>query len=61
MNDSENRMSKSYKLFMLAVKHVPKSGEVWCEGSRIYMNPNQSIYSIKEAVKCIDYALKLTP
>lgn len=37
--ECENRFSNSYKLFQLAIKHVPKSGEVWCEGAKIYMNP----------------------
>ena len=25
--------------FREALKHVAKSGEVWCEGARIYLNP----------------------
>ena len=44
-----------------ALKHVAKSGEVWCEGARIYMNPTSSHFHLLNASKCLNYAVFFTP
>ena len=44
-------------VFMFALQYVAKSGEVWCEGARIYLNPT-SRYNAK---KCLNLAVYFTP
>ncbi len=29
----------AFKVFKQALYEIPKSGEVWCEGARLYMDP----------------------
>jgi len=38
-NNSKNNINAAFKIFKRAIKEVPKSGEVWCEGARLFMNP----------------------
>lgn len=47
--------------FREALKHVAKSGEVWCEGARIYMNPVSKHFHLHNASKCLNYAVFFTP
>jgi len=47
--------------FRRAVQEVPKSGEVWCEGARVYMNPLSSHFNLRRAQKCLRFAVHLTP
>mmetsp|Transcript_36067 Transcript_36067/g.92941 ORF Transcript_36067/g.92941 Transcript_36067/m.92941 type:complete len:774 (+) Transcript_36067:25-2346(+) len=47
--------------FRRAVKEVPKSGEVWCEGARVYMNPLGAFFHLGHACKCLEFAVHLTP
>ena len=49
------------KVFKRALRHVAKSGEVWCEGCRIYLNPCSSLFSPANALKCLNYAVFFTP
>ena len=49
------------KLFTKALRHVAKSGEVWCEGARIYLNPCSSLFDVRSAVKCLNFAIFFTP
>ena len=49
------------KAFRKALCHVTKSGEVWCEGARIYMNPTSSHFHLLNASKCLNYAVFFTP
>jgi len=39
----------------------PKSGEVWCEGARINMNPMFPHFNLGRAYKCLEFAVHLTP
>ena len=48
-------------VFHNALKHVAKSGEVGCEGARIYMNPTSSHFHLLNASKCLNYAVFFTP
>jgi len=43
------------------VREVPKSGEVWCEGARILMNPMVQHFHLGRAFKCLEFAVHLTP
>ncbi|KAH3765355.1 Pre-mRNA-splicing factor CLF1 [Pelomyxa schiedti] len=45
------------KVFQKALREVPKSGEVWCEGARIYLSQND----FKEAKKALKFAIQFTP
>lgn len=47
--------------FREALKHVAKSGEVWCEGARIYLNPVSKHFHLMNASKCLNYAVFFTP
>jgi tetratricopeptide (TPR) repeat protein len=49
------------KEFMLALKEVPKSGEVWCEGARIRMNPTYACFDLEKAQEYLRYAINFTP
>ena len=45
-----------------ALNEVPKSGEVWCEGARIYMNPLAvDIFDLCEAQRDLNFAIQFTP
>eukprot|EP00940_MAST-03C_sp_MAST-3C-sp2_P000391 g391.t1 len=44
-----------------ALSKAPKSGEVWCEGARILLNPTRASFNLIEARRCIDRALRYTP
>ena len=47
--------------FRQALHHVAKSGEVWCEGARIFLNPTSSSFNIKNARIALNYAVFFTP
>lgn len=49
------------KVFNQALKVVPKSGEVWCEGARIRLNPLSKLFNLDEARRYLNYAIKFTP
>lgn len=50
-----------FKGFLLALKEVPKSGEVWCEGARLRMNPFTEFYDLEQAEIYLNYAIQFTP
>jgi len=45
----------------LAFAHVPKSGEVWCEASRVHLNPLSRSFDLVIAKRCLDFAVQFTP
>ncbi len=47
--------------FKAAVQRVPKSGEVWCEGVRMSLDPSSKYFNLRTAKKCLDFALEFTP
>ena len=47
--------------FRRALCHVTKSGEVWCEGARIFLDPCCVAFSPITASKCLNYAVFFTP
>ena len=41
--DVSNRLNGpdvAYRSFLTAIRHVTKSGEVWCEGARVFLDPS---------------------
>jgi tetratricopeptide (TPR) repeat protein len=44
-----------------ALNAVPKSGEVWCEGARIHLNPFSDLFDIERARRHLHFAEKFTP
>jgi len=51
----------AYKSFMIAVNEVPKSGEVWCEGARVCLNPLSDRFNIEKAKRFLNFAIYFTP
>lgn len=49
--------AEQWAVFNLALKEVPKSGEVWCEGARICVAQR----NYKEARRYLDFAVQFTP
>jgi len=48
-------------VFQQALLEVPKSGEVWCEGARICLNPFSECFNLKAAHNFLDFAIEFTP
>ena len=48
-------------VFYGSLQCVSKSGEVWCEGARIYLNPVSKHFHLLNASKCLNYAVFFTP
>lgn len=44
-----------------ALNAVPKSGEVWCEGGRIHLNPFSATFDVDRARRHLHFATKFTP
>jgi len=44
-----------------SLKEVPKSGECWCEGARLYLNPFHPSFSVEKAAAFLQFAKVFTP
>ncbi|KAG7359705.1 expressed tetratricopeptide repeat protein [Nitzschia inconspicua] len=57
--------SEGEKAQFTSLKHalnaVPKSGEVWCEGARIHLNPFSHTFDLQRASRHLFFATKFTP
>ena len=51
----------AYRVFKQALCHVAKSGEVWCEGVRLFLNPTFSRFSLHRAAQALNFAVFFTP
>jgi hypothetical protein len=40
---------------------VPRSGEVWCEGARIFMHPLSRHFNLEAAKRFLEWAVQFTP
>lgn len=49
------------RVFQQALLEVPKSGEVWCEGARICLNPFSACFNLEAAHSFLDFAIEFTP
>jgi tetratricopeptide (TPR) repeat protein len=52
---------KQLKVLKEAIQEVPKSGEVWCEGARIRLNPLSSEFDLEKAKHHLEFAIRFTP
>jgi la-related protein 1 len=50
-----------FRTLGLALNAVPKSGEVWCEGARIHLNPFSQTFDLQRASRHLFFATKFTP
>ena len=48
-------------VFKQALQEAPKSGEVWCEGARLLMNPTSKYFNLSAAADFLNNAIKFTP
>lgn len=44
-----------------ALRAVPKSGEVWCEGARIHLNPFSCTFDLHRSRRYLHFAARFTP
>lgn len=51
----------AFFVFVYSLQFVAKSGEVWCEGGRIFLNPGSSLFSVHNAQYCLNLAVYFTP
>lgn len=56
--DGEEQQMKALKKALYA---VPKSGEVWCEAARIYLNPFSPCFDLCISSRYLEFATKFTP
>ena len=49
------------RAFYSALEYVSRSGEVWCEGARIFMNPISRHFNPRNAQLCLTFAVSFTP
>ena len=47
------------RMFHRALYQVPKSGEVWCEGARLCMNPLSPAYDLELAAQYLEFAIEV--
>eukprot|EP00438_Fugacium_kawagutii_P012716 Skav202446 [mRNA] locus=scaffold7830:28633:39411:+ [translate_table: standard] len=60
-HSGEGGAEAALSTFKKAAQEVAKSGEVWCEGARIFMNPLGRNFNLQRAIKCLEFAVHLTP
>ena len=49
------------RYFRIALHYVAKSGELWCEGARIFLDPTSPHFSLQNARIALNYAVIFTP
>ena len=50
-------------MFQAAINEISKSGEVWTEGARLFMNshPENPYFNLELAIKYLNFAIHFTP
>lgn len=61
LSNTEHQLDVLQLFFLQALKEVPKSGEVWCEGARIHLNPLSKAFDLDTAGKYLGFAVQFTP
>ena len=56
-----DKVELQQRLFREALQHVPKSGEVWCEGARLRLNPTSPYFNLDKARNYLEFAIQFTP
>jgi len=54
-------VQQQLRVFQQALGEVPKSGEVWCEGARIFLNPQSAVFNLEVARNFLNFAIEFTP
>ena len=54
-------VEQQLRVFQQALNEVPKSGEVWCEGARIFLNPQSACFNLVVARHFLNFAIEFTP
>jgi len=54
-------VEQQLRVFQQALNEVPKSGEVWCEGARICLNPFSAHFNLEAARDFLELAIEFTP
>lgn len=49
------------EVFKKALQEVPKSGEVWCEGARICLDPTSEYFCLESAEEFLKFGVTFTP
>ena len=49
------------EFFYCSLQYACKSGEVWCEGARLFMNPLSVHFNPNNAQRCLNLAVFFTP
>ena len=52
---------EAMRFFRCSLHHVAKCGEVWCEGARIFMDPQSRYFNLKNAATALNYSSFFTP
>ena len=62
-SQSEADFDKIHETFEEAMKEIPKSGEVWCEGARLAMSqhPCNRWFDLDKALTYLEFAVQFTP
>lgn len=59
---SRRSIEEQWSIFHSAIKIVPKSGEVWCEGARLCLNPfAPGYFNLETAKRFLHFAMQFTP
>ena len=62
LGHASGSLKQQWAIFKLAIKEVPKSGEVWCEGARLVLNPHATKYfNLRAAKRFLNFAITFTP
>lgn len=58
----EDRAAVSHAAVVAALRAVPRSGEVWCEAARLWLDPTlPAVFSPRLARRCLALAMHFTP
>lgn len=60
---TEDDFERAFRTFNQALREIPKSGEVWCEGARISMAdfPENRNSNFQNAESYLNFAIQFTP
>ena len=59
--EQQHGVEQQLRVFQQALNEVPKSGEVWCEGARIFLNPHSACFNLHVARRFLNFAIEFTP
>lgn len=62
-SSTKEGFEETFKTFIRSLQEIPKSGEVWCEGARLFMAKHleNPYYNLSIAKKYLEFAIQFTP